>query len=261
MSRRRRIVFSLVVWVALAGVFEGGARLVYSGVEGYSPTNVLYRLDEFQALRPEIVTIYIGWNALFDEQATFGETLRPSIYSVRLFAGAANWFARQWYGDQHLALRAQQGQRRIDLEDPLLSRVSDRIPLFMTDVRTIAGEFKASGSTVVLMTLPGLYTTDQLPSPEALSHLPTYTTNPRVLAELSQSYNQALRALASQEGVGLIDLAEWSRRALQPREDYFFASVHLHDHGQEMLGQFLASQLASRAELQISELAHGTRLR
>ncbi len=43
-------------------------EVVNAGVEGYSPVDVVARLDELRALRPDVTTVYIGWNALYRER-------------------------------------------------------------------------------------------------------------------------------------------------------------------------------------------------
>ena len=88
------------------------------------------------------------------------------------------------------------------------------------------------------------------PSPQALKigHLPAFTENPFVLAKLTERYNAALRALADRRRLGIIDLEKWSVRAFQPRESFFLDSVHLTARGLEMIGSFMAEQLAGRVK-------------
>jgi|TARA_Y100000294_G_scaffold75165_2_gene70825 hypothetical protein len=60
-----------------------------------------------------------------------------------------------------------------------------------------------------------------------------------------ERYNTALRALAFRRRLGLIDLEKWSVQALQPRESFFSDSVHLMARGLDMVGTFMADQLAN----------------
>ena len=116
----------------------------------------------------------------------------------------------------------------------------------MTDLEKIVKEMRAAGSEVVLLTLPGLFVMDEEPSPLALKvgHLPTFTDNPYVLAKISEEYNKRLRGLAKSENLLLIDLEQWSRESLKPRDRFFFDSVHLYEEGQTRIGQYLAAQLS-----------------
>ena len=218
-------------------------EVINGGVEGYGPRNVLLRMREYQQLQPEVVTLYIGWNALFDEVATFGERVTMRLESARLFKQTLAWAAGQ-PASQRAALAAVRREPKVDGRDPMLARVQSLVPRFFDDVVAVARELRSSGSRVYLITLPGLFT-EHPPTPEALAigHLPTYTDNPLVLARVTANYNDAIRALAAREQFGLIDLAAWSERVMQPRHRYFFDSVHLYEEGQRMIGHELAIQL------------------
>ena len=98
---------------------------------------------------------------------------------------------------------------------------------------------QAAGSRVVILTLPGLYSTARDPAPRALEigHLPTFTDNAFVLARMAERYNDALRALARERRLTLVDLDRWARATLVPPEEHFIDSVHLDELGQETAGR------------------------
>ena len=50
--------------------------------------------------------------------------------------------------------------------------------------------------------------------------------------------------MAQHSGLQVIDLEKWSAVALQPRDKYFFDSVHLYEEGQAMIGMEIAAELA-----------------
>lgn len=77
-----------------------------------------------------------------------------------------------------------------------------------------------------------------------MGHLPEFTTNPQVLARLTQRHNTQLARLATRTGVVLVDAAAWSTDALLPRDAFFLDSVHLTSDGLKRLGLFVAQQLA-----------------
>ncbi|MGH6660974.1 MAG: SGNH/GDSL hydrolase family protein, partial [Rhodospirillales bacterium] len=121
---------------------------------------------------------------------------------------------------------------------------------FMDEIERIVEGLAAAGTDVVLVTLPGLFTASETPTPGALAigHLPRFTDNPSVLAALTGRYNAALRDLARRRGLDMIDLEQWSVDALRPRDAYFLDSVHLTARGLELIGAFMAERLASRVE-------------
>jgi lysophospholipase L1-like esterase len=222
-------------------------EVVNGGVEGYSPDDVLARLDELRALRPQLVTLYIGWNALYrDSFLDDARGARRRLHSARMLARALE-AARARLGDhRQAAAEAYERQRRPDRAAEELRLLDGYVPSFLADVARIVESLQAAGSRVVILTLPGLYSTDRDPSPGALEigHLPTFTDNPFVLARMAEGTNEALRALARERGLMLVDLERWARETLAPPERHFIDSVHLDERSQERLGEHLAEALA-----------------
>jgi lysophospholipase L1-like esterase len=218
-------------------------EVINGGVEGYGPANVLARIDEYKLLNPEITTIYIGWNALYAEPESHG--VEHYFKSVRLFRKAYGKLEEKIYGRTQMALQAYGKPKHVQRDAYEVRALEGFEPTFMTDLETIVKEMRKAGSEVVLITLPGLFLMDEEPSQKALAvgHLPTFTDNPYVLAKMSAEYNMRLRRLAKNQGLLVIDLEEWSRDSLKPRDKFFFDSVHLYEEGQERIGRYLAQQL------------------
>jgi lysophospholipase L1-like esterase len=220
-------------------------EVVNGGVEGYAPANILMRIDDYKALEPELTTIYIGWNEVFRALREIPETehrASSGLYSVRLVRDAY----RQTLQDPADAALAQfRRPKRPDRGDPLLARIDRWEPVFLTEIEAIVDEMESVGSRVCVVTLPGLFVENLEPSDRALEmgHLPEGTDNPFVLARLTERYNDALRSLAERRGLMIVDLAMWSLEALEPRDEYFFDSVHLWEHGQSEIGRHLAGRL------------------
>jgi lysophospholipase L1-like esterase len=218
-------------------------EVVNGGVEGYSPADVVARLDELCQLRPEMTTVSIGWNALYRESYLQDATgIRRYLHSARLLqrASAAAW-AR--LGDRRqVAMEAYERRKRPDSAATELALLEGYVPSFLPDVVRIVESMQAAGSRIVILTLPGLYSTDEAPSPRALEigHLPTFTDNPFVLARMAERYNDVLRALARDRGLDLVDLDRWSRVTLRPPEEHFIDSVHLDELAQEQAGISIA---------------------
>lgn len=212
-------------------------EVVNGGIEGYSPRQVLARIDDYRRLEPEITAIYLGWNALFAE--------RPgglATTAVIRRAGAA-----LLPGDpRRRAAAALARPKRPDPDDPWLARLDDHVPAFIPELERIGEAMERSGSRVVILTLPGLFDGSN-PTPEALAigHLPEFTDNPHLLARLTERANEALRATARRRGWLLVDVARWSESAMIPRHEWFFDSVHLHERGQAAIGRFVAGEILS----------------
>lgn len=219
-------------------------EVINAGVEGHTTGDVLLEVDRIGQLRPEWVTIYLGWNGFFNEEQVFGF---PPLASWRLLRGVGRAIAKTYRGRQADALSEYGKTKHPDRDAPAVRALDGFVPVFVRDVREIVRQIRARGSRVVLFTLPGLYEMDREPTPAMLQmgHLPSYTDNPYVLAKLTARYNETLREMARNGSAELIDLDQWSRTTLQPRERYFFDSVHLTDEGQAMLGRYLADRLQS----------------
>lgn len=225
------------------------AEVINGGVEGYFPINILYELDRYRSLKPKIVTLYIGWNALYSH-IPWPDAWVNSLRLVWLFEQSRRTL-RPKFANQRA--QAEKLFNRVPKPEPVSSDVrtlETYVPPFLERIERIVDEFESIGTEVVLVTLPGLFTVSGNPTPRALKigYLPEFTDNPYVLAKLTERYNATLRALAARRGLGVIDLEKWSVSAFQPREAFFLDSVHLTARGLEMIGSFMADQLAGRVK-------------
>jgi lysophospholipase L1-like esterase len=209
-------------------------EVINAGVEGYSTREVLLRMREFKSLRPAITTVYLGWNQLFSEAPTHdGGLLEVARNATRSLARRQPGYAEGQY----------EKQKQVDPNEPGLAALDGWCPS-VEGLRTIVRELKGAGCQVAVLTLPGLFTMDE-PTELALQigHLPEWTANPYALAKVTERYNWALKELASQEDLMLVDLDAWSRKVMESRDGYFFDSVHLYEEGQLMIGREIADRL------------------
>ena len=115
----------------------------------------------------------------------------------------------------------------------------------MHEIESIISSFKNKNITVVLLTIPGLFDMSGNFSEKALEmgHLPSWMSNPYMLAELTERYNQLIINLANKHNTPLIHLSKWADKRLTPKDKFFIDSVHLTNEGQEMIGKYLAVEL------------------
>lgn len=219
-----------------------GAEVINAGVEGYHPANVLFRIEEFKSLRPDVTTIFIGWNALWGEPAL---GLEKYLYSARLIRSALRKLIYATAGSHRAAFLEYSKPKKPDRNDPRIRDVEGYAPSFISDIEKIIEGMRAAGSEVVLVTLPGLFVSEEVPGKKALEigPLPTFIDNPYVYAAITERYNGILRELAKRHGLRVIDLEDWSKKAFRPRDEFFFDSVHLYEEGQEMMGRHMAREL------------------
>lgn len=223
-------------------------EVINGGVEGYLPHDVLLEMDRYKAVKPAIATLYIGWNALY-KQTPWPDSWENKLRLTWLAISA--YRALQTRLDSVAYARSLLGRTPMpDSHLPEVKSLESYDPPFMDEIEKIVDEMAAAGADVVLVTLPGLFSLSERPTPRALAigHLPQFTNNPFVLAMLTDRYNAALRKLAHHRGLGIIDLEKWSVDALRPRDAYFMDSVHLSAQSLELIGAFMAEQLAPRIE-------------
>lgn len=226
-------------------------EVINAGVEGYSTTHVLYHLDYFMGFQPDIATIYVGWNDLYGD--TFSE--RPSVlYIVRAIHRVYSYFFPSSPDWQVEGGRLSFSDHYYDSStEEALRYASSYEPSFLPQVREILKRLSERGIKPVLVTLPGLFSIERQPTEEALriGHLPGDVKNAYVLAAMTHKYNNAIRLIATEEKVPLIDLEEWGNRTLLPPEQWFVDSVHLTVEGQSAIGNYIAERLV---ELEVVSL-------
>lgn len=224
------------------------AEVVNAGVEGYAPRNVLARIDELRSLGADLAVLYLGWNALFTELEVTPPGRRVArFYTIRLARRALDNLRVARQGATRVADTEYARPLTPDPSAPEVDAMARWAPGFLDQVEAIADSLETAGTRVVLTTLPGLFVTDEAPSTRALEvgHLPRGVVNPYVLAKAAERYNDALRAMAQRNSLLLVDLARWSRDALQPLDAHFFDSIHLYEESQALIGSELARQLES----------------
>jgi len=220
------------------------AEVINGGVEGYAPRNLLYEIERYKKLKPEITVLFIGWNALFTELVPVNFWER-NLKSILVTSKALNLIRSIAVGRKEFAVQLYNRKLFADREAAKKIIPESYRPSFMGHLEKVIEGMRAAGSRVVIATLPGLFTVSEPPTARALKlgHLPDFTSNSFVLARMTAIYNQALRDLAKRRGLILIDLEKWSGRALRPRDTFFTDSVHLTAEGLEKIGTEIAEQI------------------
>ncbi len=219
-------------------------EVVNGGVEGYRPRNLLFELDRYKSIKPDIVTILIGWNALFSDSGYANPLYRYSA-AFRMITKAMRYIHYRNADPVTEAMRLVSKKKIADLADEDISALNDYWPESIYEIEKLADEVHAMGAVPILVTLPGLYVMDKQPDDKGMEigHLPEGTSNTFVLAKMTERYNLAIKNMAAENGYPLMDLAGWSVEAFVPRSYYFTDSVHLAGWGMERVGYHLAEYL------------------
>jgi len=219
------------------------AEVINGGVEGYAIQNLMLEMPKYLELSPDIVTILIGWNDIFSSRKWLGnyEHYVRSLWLVRSLKRAIRILV---FGEHRAAVELRHRKLRVNRDEA--EELEDFNPESLNTLNSLINGFKAEGITVALLSLPGLYSMASTPTPKMLKigHTPAFSNNPLVLARLAEMFNEKIRFMTQQLDVQFIDLAKWSEDNLQPKHFYFADSVHLTPAGLDMVGKFLASELA-----------------
>jgi lysophospholipase L1-like esterase len=213
-------------------------EVVNAGIEGYRSDRALVHLQrDVMPLHPDLVTVFIGWNDLYqndpkvesDEQSLEGSPLSR----VLTLSDAAQTFRRVFF------LRFQ-GQRARTSGGSTLP--PDYQPIgYGERLRSIFRTARAGGADVVIFTWPTILSDDMSPAAIAKAHYPPYTTSLDELRTLYDRYQSTLRQVAAEEQVPVID-----NEAIFPNDrkaDLFIDTAHFTCEGQTMVAQNVASAL------------------
>src|SRR5439155_966301 len=112
-------------------------EVINAGVEGSSPQNVLYRLDRFKQLRPDVVTVYIGWTPLFaDTRQSAMNRSWARVDTLRLASIGFN-LALQAVHRSQAPVKLEAAPKHADPNAPEVRRLNDFVPEFMPEVESI----------------------------------------------------------------------------------------------------------------------------
>jgi lysophospholipase L1-like esterase len=214
-------------------------EVVNAGVEGYRSDRALVHLErDVLPLRPDLVTVFIGWNDLYqtDPNVESDQLALQASPLTRLLglSDAAQTFRRVFFG-------RIQGQRAQASGGSTLP--PDYQPLgYGERLRSIIRASRAGGAQVLVFTWPTILSDAMSPAAIAKAHYPPYTTSLDELRALYQRYQAMLRRVAAEEDVPVVDNA-----AIFPddrKADLFSDTAHFSCEGQAMVARNVADAIA-----------------
>lgn len=219
------------------------AEVVNAGVPGYNYECVLKRLDEFLAVQPDLITIYLGWNrtiARADPQKSLFLYRNFALYKIyyhffinRTDPGLPEDYKLITYFDPN---------------DPKLDKYySYDFSYDLKDLDILLNRINKYDKSikVAIVTLAGVLDWRIKPDSRALEiAYPTQTTNNLYAYPiLTKIYNQELRKFAQKNDLILIDFENYAYNHFRPRSDYFSDSVHPLNIGYLFMGEFISNIL------------------
>jgi len=219
-------------------------EVINAGVPGYNLGRVLKRTDEYLAVEPDLVTVFLGWNRTIgraDPKKNQRSYRRYALYRF-YYHGIVN------RNDTGLTTDYNTGTT-FDSEDPALDGyIGYDFGEDIKDLNELVEAFSAHDIPVTLITLAGLLDWRITPDQRALEIAYPIASTQNLFAYplLTRQFNEEIRRLAGQRDLGLIDFEEFAYHEFEPRSDYFADSVHMTLRGHAALGRYLATELQGR---------------
>lgn len=218
-------------------------EVVNAGVEGYRSDRALVHLQrDVMPLQPDLVTVFIGWNDLYQTDPSVESdqlSLRGSpLAELLTVSDAAQTFRRLYF------LRFQ--SRRAQTDPAADTLPPDYQPVgYGERLRAIIDTARAGGARVAIFTWPTILSDTMAPEAVAKAHYPPYTTSLAELRALYDRYQRTLRRVAAEEQTPIVDNA-----AIFPNDRkaaLFVDTAHFTCEGQAMVARNVAEAL--RGEL------------
>lgn len=218
-------------------------EVVNAGVYGYNFESVIKRVDEFLAVEPDLITIYIGWNRTIhraDPSKNLYLYRHFSLYKIfyhfvlnRKDTGLEEDYASKTFYDEN---------------DPKLKDFKNYN--FKYDVKDLNKlveiiEEKDESIRVIIITLAGIF--DMKVSPDRQAFEVAYpiaaTDNLYAYSILTKRYNVALKKYAQEHHLDIIDFEAFARTNFVPRSEYFKDATHPSIEGYLKMGNYFAEEL------------------
>ena len=220
-------------------------EVVNAGISGLNSELALRRLESrVPALRPEVVTIYIGWNDLmkFDPLAQNEE----SAFSGIARAVDDLWITKGLRKLLFYYLRPRMREPATGPESRTGKFAGFEPTLFEQNLRAMISAVRGMGARPVVMTLPTLVRPDMTAKDLRDSGVmfPYFRSAYAVgdFLDLLAAYNGTIRRVAAEENVPLVDLAR-SFDAIPDPRPYFFDTMHTNRRGMELIAQDVSTVL------------------
>jgi lysophospholipase L1-like esterase len=258
MGTPEEFTFPALVEKGLAESLKGQLKVEVgnAGLMGARTTHTLVELAiRIPPLRPDMVFVLDGGNDLLDsmrpEYDPTTEDLRyaprPDLgdwlfWKSRLYAVTASRWGIFRERAMHEIIVKQASRRAMDPYEKPAKDAAWNIPAFEAALVRMTALASCIPTRIVFMTQPSLYK-DPLPPEEAavlwMGHQGAVNLDPKFLLEGMHAYNDALRKVARERGVLLVDL-----EAAVPKDlENFFDDVHLTRKGNAAVARAILAAL------------------
>lgn len=212
-------------------------EVINGAVEGYDSSKALERLRNSLAYEPDIVTIYIGWNDLYNSDPEQESSSGQSRWAA--FLVSRSRFAAKLRSLIYLRLRPKLKTRE-PVKTEFYKRFSPK--RYRENLRQMIALAREHNAWVLLVTLPSMLGPEI--SNEALerAQFPHYTNSLADMLVLIDQYNQAIRRTAEETGAPLIDLAKYFD-GMEKKERFFSDAIHMYNDAKPIVARAIADSI------------------
>jgi len=224
---------------------RGRFEYINAGIEGYDSNFTLSRIkEELLQYKPQVVTIYIGWNDLMkqnpESQIEVGE---PSVIAELM---DASYLVKAYTKLIFVILRPLLFQPKTESDEVNRHAYDRYVPKrYERNLHMMISELGGKGVQVILFTLPTVLepgmTADDLKKRSVF--FPYYAGSFSVdrLLSLHAAYNRTIRKVGKDEQVPVVDLdEEFKKLDLRP---LFWDTMHPSEKGNAVIARIVASRI------------------
>lgn len=243
------------------GTGEGRYQVINAGIEGLNSELALRRLvTKVLPLRPDVVTVYIGWNDLMKFDPA-GQRESPGL-AVVARAMDRLWLTKGLRKLMFYYFRPHVRSPAIGPSSRTGAFRHYRPAVFETNLGAIIVAARNAGAHVVVMTLPSVVSDEMTLNDLRRANVvfPYFSSAYSVgdFTDLIAAYNDSIRRIADEQQVLLVDLA----REIDGRPDrrlLFLDTMHPNQRGLELIADFLRRELRAKGLLDLTTAGSAAR--
>jgi lysophospholipase L1-like esterase len=221
---------------------EGEAQKRYEvingAVEGYDSNKALERLREALEYQPDIVTIYIGWNDLYNVDPEHESPGRIARLASPLLSHSR--FAAKLRSLIFLKMRP-----KLKTREPVKAEFYKkyRPARYEANLRRIIELIRERKALPLLVTLPSILSPRISDEGIERAQFPYYTNSITDMISLADSYNAVIRSVAAETHTPLVDLASEFDNMVD-KERCFSDTIHMYNDAKPIVARALRSAIA-----------------
>jgi lysophospholipase L1-like esterase len=227
---------------------RGTFEIVNAGIEGYNSAFALARIkDEVIRYRPQLVTIYIGWNDLMKmDPANVAATGR---YAHLAQVMENSYLIKAYRKVMFLYLRPLLFRPRVGNDGNEAHAYDDFVPsTYRENLESMIGVLRSSGIQTMLFTLPTVVRpnmrSEELRRQNVFFPYFAGTYSVARFLSLHRAYNSVIRMVGKKSGVPVVDLDAIFNK--HDKDELFWDTMHPSRKGHRLIAEAVYKAIAEQ---------------